>query len=180
MKNFELFITEEKPNGTSDLLLVNEFDEVEAVIEDAVFGAISSCIRNGFGTSVYAETCGGYANQIHGAAYLQYSGQNILRTSNLEPYECECELCEEHGYEKSPCEMKDWSMIEYMDECYDGGKLYWIDLDAVFHYMTLSPVHSKLDRYKELLKYFTKNELKEAKNQSECIMYADQKNEKAV
>lgn len=126
LKEYTLFITEPFKNK-SDLLIVVDY-EIIAFLPNCIMRPF----RDGFGANkgVYAETSGGYAGQIHGAAYL--SDGSVMYASNLEPYECDCDECSEKGYEDSTCKQKDWSQIEYMDSFCD--KLYWIDDHMLGHY----------------------------------------------
>lgn len=142
-KNYELFVTENAPNGTNDLVIVCD-GEVKAVLDEALFGATT---RIGLASGVYAETAGGYAGQIHGATYIGYDGE-IWTECNLNPYEADAE-------ELEGCpEREDWSMIDYMDNMAENGeitKLYWIDEHRIEEYVASSPVHDGLERVKEFL-----------------------------
>lgn len=147
-KELELFIDE-----TGALYVVHGSEVIECLdsaVDENVF-------QKGYGHGLYYETCGGYACQIHGAAYLSYEADSVMLASNLEPYDCECEECETMGYEKSECCQKDWSMIDYMDECYDGLKLYWIDMDHA-----LENSKTKMKTIMFLLKHFSKEVIREA------------------
>ena len=167
IKDVELFCDYMGPNGTSTLYIVNkQTNEVIDSLEEALFGATS---KFGANSGVYAETCGGYAGQIHGAAYLSYDEDGVMYTSNLLPYECECEECEEKGYEDSKCEWKDWDMIEYMDNVYDGEKLYWVEWYALDRLSACTPVEPNgMGRILKFLgQYVDCNELIEALEPSE-------------
>lgn len=131
IKNITLFCTENAPNGTNDLLIVNERHEVIDCLENALFGATS---KLGANNGVYAETAGGYAGQIHSAFYLNYEGDKIMSVSNLQPYELDEE-------ELQDCPERDeWSMIDFMDNCYDGDKLYIVEYYALERLSASSPI----------------------------------------
>lgn len=152
LNDVTLFCTTESPNGTNQLILVdNNTNEIIDSLDNALFGA--TCEKLGANRGVYAETAGGYAGQIHGAAYIGYDN-DVWHVSNLETYECECELCEEHGYEESPCEIKDWNMIEFMDNTYDGEKLYWVEPYALENLAANSPVQDGTERIFEFLSQY--------------------------
>lgn len=156
IESVTLFCDYMSSNGTSSLYLVNTTtNEVIDSLDEAIFGAQSELGAN---HGVYAETCGGYAGQIHGAAYLDYDGESIMHTSNLEPYECECEECETKGYEESSCHQKDFSMIEYMDESYDGEKLYWVEFYALQRLAADSPVQEGFKRIYDFLAQYINSE----------------------
>jgi len=166
MKNVTLFCTDMNPSGLSDIVIVDEYNQIVDVISEALFGATS---KFGDTQGVYYETCGGYNCGIHTAAYSLY-GESIIYASNLEPHDCDCDECQTKGYEKSTCAQKDFDSIEYFDSISEFGdieKLFWLELDAIFRLSAKSPIGDTLrDTIEVLSKYFTADEIAEASDLS--------------
>ena len=130
IKDVTLFTDESLPNGTSTLYLVDQSGDVIDSLEEALFGAHTAYGAN---HGVYYETCGGYAGQIHTAAFLNYECNRVMYVSNLEQFDCNCDECQEKGYEASICECKDWTAIDDFNKsqlnCYISGlgrqEIHW-------------------------------------------------------